>query len=521
MEHTHTTHKEQSSRLIKIALFATGFSGIVAEYVLATMATYFLGNSVLQFTMILSVMLFSMGLGSRFSKYFSEHLLEKFLLAELALSILVGFAAIIVYTVAGFSLYKGLAIYTLSILIGLLIGLEIPLVTRINSEYEQLKTNISSVMENDYYGSLVGGVFFAYIGLPYLGLTYTPFVLGGINFLVALFLFYQLKKLIVPRYKTWLNILAGIVGVALVGGVIFAEPIILYGEQARYKDKVIFEKQSRYQKVVVTQWKDEYWLYINGNQQFSTLDEWLYHEPMVHPVMNLGTSPRDILIVGGGDGAIVRELLKYPSVNTIRLVDLDPVITDLGQEHPIFVEMNQNSLKSPKVEITNDDAFTFIEQDKQFYDLIIVDLPDPKTVELSRLYSKEFYFMCHRQLRERGLFITQAGSPYYATQAFKCIEKTLQAAGFNTLPLHNQVVTLGEWGWQVGSKTLLGEEMKKRMVQMDFEGIETRWINKEAMSLITSFGKDFTIVKDEDVEVNTVHNPVLRGYYKKGNWDLY
>ncbi len=515
------TNQKQSSRLIKIALFATGFSGIVAEYVLATMATYFLGNSVVQWTMILSVMLFSMGLGSRFSKYFSDYLLERFLLAELALSMLVGFSAIAVYTIAGFSTYSGFAIYFLSILIGLLIGLEIPLVTRINSEYEDLKVNISSVMENDYYGSLLGGVFFAFWGLPVLGLTHTPFVLGGINFLVALFLYFQLRNLVKPIYRTWLNVLSGIVGVCLIAGAIYASPIILFGEQARYKDKVIFQEQSQYQKVVVTQWEDEYWLYINNNQQFSTLDEWLYHEPMVHPVMNLGTSPREILIVGGGDGAIARELLKYPNVQSIELVDLDPVITNLGKEHPIFVEMNDNALSHPKVEIFNDDAFTFIEGRKKFYDLILVDLPDPKTVELSRLYSKEFYFMCHRHLRERGMLITQSGSPYYATKAFKCVGKTLEAAGFNTLPLHNQVVTMGEWGWQVASKHLSAEEMKNRMLQMDFEGIETRWINQEAMSLITSFGKDLVEVNEEEIEVNTVHNPVLRAYYKSGNWDLY
>lgn len=182
----------KSSNILKIAIFATGFAGIVAEYVLSTLATYFIGNSVLQWTMIVSLMLFFMGVGARLSQLISGNLISKFLVLEVILSILVSFSSIIVYTLAAVSPYYGLAIYTLCIIIGLLIGLEIPIVIRINEEYEELKTNISSVLEKDYYGSLLGGVFFAFIGLPFLGLTYTPFILGFVNLGVACVVAYTL-----------------------------------------------------------------------------------------------------------------------------------------------------------------------------------------------------------------------------------------------------------------------------------------------------------------------------------------
>ena len=194
---------------------------------------------------------------------------------------------------------------------------------------------------------------------------------------------------------------------------------------------------------MITQWKDDYWLFINGNQQLSTVDEALYHEPMVHPVMSLSKKPKDVLILGGGDGCAAREVLKYPSVKEIKLVDLDPVMTDLANEHPMLINLNNGSLMHPKVEVINQDAYIFLEQNQGFYDVIIVDLPDPKTIEIGRLYSHEFYQLCQKRLRPHGLIVSQAGSPYYAWRAFQCVDTTMQSAGFTTAPLHNQVITLG------------------------------------------------------------------------------
>jgi len=509
------------SNILKIALFATGLAGIVAEYVLSTLATYFLGDSVFQWTMIVSIMLFSMGLGSRISQVFEKNLLQKFIYVEFVLSILSAFAALLAYTAAAYTAYTGLLIYTFSISIGLLIGLEIPLVIRLNQEFEELKVNVSSVMEKDYYGSLLGGVFFAFVGLPYLGLTYTPFILGITNFLVALLLIYVLWPVLAQEVRRKLAGLSTGVAVLLLAGLVFAQPIILHGEQRRYKDKVIYEEQSRYQRIVITQWKNDYWLYINGNQQLSSLDEEMYHEPLVHPAMKLHPNPQNILVLGGGDGCAVREILKHSEVEATTLVDLDPAMTRLGQEHPVLRQLNRDALYDQRVQVVNEDAFHFLEQTREYYDIIIVDLPDPKSVELGRLYSVEFYKIAARQLRPNGVLITQAGSPYFATKAFRCIEISLQKAGFQTLPIHNQVLTLGEWGWVLGVKSNRNIDLKERLRSQTFEDISTDWINQEAMLLITSFGKDFFLDEQDSIEANTIHNPVLYRYYLDGNWDIY
>lgn len=511
---------KQNSFVLKAAIFATGFAGIVAEYILSTLATYFIGNSIFQWTMIVSLMLFCMGLGSRLSQLITKNLIQNFLILEISLSILVAFSSVLVYTLAAFTAYYGIVIYALSMLVGLLIGLEIPLVVRINREYEDLKSNISSILEKDYYGSLLGGVFFAFIGLPILGLTYTPFALGIVNFLVALIVFFRFKDKLTSKIYFNLKIGLSATFILLIIGLSFTNPVIKWGEQKKYKDKIVYAEQSKYQKIVITEWKNEHWLYLNGNLQFCTLDEKMYHEVLVHPIVKLHAKPQRILVLGGGDGCAVREILKYKNVEKIDLVDLDPIMTDLGKNHPILIEANLGSLNSKKVTIHNKDAYIFLEQNTtDFYDIIIADLPDPRNIELGRLYSKEFYTLCYRKLRPNGFIITQAGSPYFATKAYECINKTIESAGFTTAKLHNQIISMGEWGWILGTKKKLEPGiLKKRLKSLEFEN--TNWLNNEAMQLITSFGKDFYAIKGE-VEVNSVHNPVLYKYYLKGNWDLY
>lgn len=214
-------------------------------------------------------------------------------------------------------------------------------------------------------------------------------------------------------------------------------------------------------------------------------------------------------------------MLKYPEVQSVKLVDLDPAVTRLAQEHPIFTSMNNNSLNHPKVTVLNEDAYSYLLGTDEYFDVMIIDFPDPKTIELGRLFSLEFYKMCYRHLRPNGVLITQSGSPYYATKAFLCIEKTLKAAGFETLPLHNQVLTLGEWGFTLGAKAIPSEQLRPLLMKMEFEDVETRWLTNEAMGLITSFGKNLVEIDTAEIEINTIHNPVLPGYYRKGNWDLY
>ena len=240
-------------------------------------------------------------------------------------------------------------------------------------------------MEYDYYGALAGGGLFAFLLLPFLGLTYTPILLGTINLLVAGLLLWKFSKFLARPSSLKASFAGTLILVVL--ATVSAKPIILFGEQQKYRDPIVYEEQTRYQKIVITRWKDYYWLFLNGSEQFSTYDEERYHEPLIHPVMTLVHEKSEILVLGGGDGLAVREILKYPIVKSIVLVDLDPAITRLAQTNEIFLKSNQSSLLNPKVKIVNEDAYLYINKIDKLYDVIIVDLPDPKTVSLSLLYS--------------------------------------------------------------------------------------------------------------------------------------
>ncbi len=507
---------------LKICLFATGCAGIVAEYVLSTLATYLIGNAIFQWTIVMSLMLFSMGVGSRISRYFKQNLLDTFIFIEFSLSVFCAVCAIFAYGIASYTSHTSLFIYAQACIIGALIGLEIPMVTRLNQEYEELRINISNVMEKDYYGALLGGLLFAFIALPYLGLTYTPIVLGAINFTVASFLLWRFFALLKSKMLIVSSFIFVLIFLILLG--ILAKPIILHGEQRKYKDKVIFSHQTPFQKIVMTCWKDFYWLYINGQEQFSTFDEEKYHEPLVHPAMKLSHNAAEVLILGGGDGLAVREILKHPHLSSLTLVDIDPAMTNLSKSHSVLLDINKGSLNDPRVNVINQDASVFISGDKHLYGVIILDLPDPDSVDLMHLYSESFYRTLKKHLIKGGVLVTQATSPYFSKKAFLCINKTVRDAGFSVLPYHNQIPTMGEWGWVLGMKAedIDEESIKKLALSKDFSDIPTRFLNNDAMVSMVNFGKGILENSEfEKVEINTELNPVLYRYYLSGSWGMY
>ncbi len=492
----------------------------MAEFVLCTLATYLIGNAVLQWTLIISFMLFAMGLGSRLSRHFTSHLLETFIILEFILSILCATSAVMAYALSPLFRTMELVIYPWAIGIGLLIGLEIPLITRINATYEELRTNISTVMEKDYYGALFGGLFFALIALPYLGLTYTPIILGMINASAASFLLFQCYgRLSTPR-----SLSAGctVTGILLIGLVVTANPIILYGEKAKYRDTVIFSEQTQYQKIVMTRWKDEYALFINGNQQFSTYDEERYHEPLVHLALSLLSHREDILIIGGGDGLAVREVLKYADVKRVTLIDLDPTMTTLGSTHPVLVRINQDALHDARVTVINQDGSAFLRNTNQRFNAIIMDLPDPQSVDLARMYSLEFYRLARKHLNKGGTIVTQATSPFFAPLAFLSIKKTMEEAGLSVLPYHTNVPTLGDWGFVLGIEpdVMTSTTLKQAVHMLEFDNIETHFLNREAIVGMTHFGKGL-FEREDEIEVNRQSQPVFPAYYNKGRWEIY
>ena len=513
--------KSRAGSVLKISILATGCAGIVAEYALSTLATYLIGDAVFQWTLIMSLMLFAMGVGSRLSKCFKTRLIETFFIVEIALSMLCASSTVLVYSLSFFIPSADILIYALAICIGALIGFEIPLVTRLNESYEQLQYNIASIMEKDYYGALIGGLFFAFIALPHLGLAYTPIILGAINFMVAglvLIFFYRMverKKRVVSMFVVCFLFLIGIVTIA--------EPMIRFGEQKQYKDRVIYAEQTAFQKIVMTRWKTFYWLFINGQTQFSSFDEEKYHEPLIHPALKLAANRGSILVLGGGDGLATREILKHPDVTSVTLVDLDPGMTTLAQTHPVLLDLNKGSLNDGRVQVVNQDAAAFLREDANLYGVIIADLPDPDSIDLAHLYSLSFYRDIHRHLARGGIFVTQATSPYFSEKAFLCIKKTMIKAGFSALPYHNYVPTMGEWGWVLGARNQDQNPaaLKKRALALAFNGLNLKFLNADAMMSMTHFGKGSVDEKGgSGIRINTKLNPELHQYYQKGSWGV-
>jgi spermidine synthase len=510
--------------VLKACIFITGLAGIVAEYVMATLASYLLGDAVLQWTLTVSLMLFAMGVGSRVSRFVRGSMLDAFVAVELLLSVVCAISATLAYFLSGWTTNLAPVIYGLSFTIGLLIGIEIPLATRLNQEFDELRVNISSVLEYDYYGALLGGVLFAFVALPFLGLTYTPIAVGALNLVVAGVLFARHGSLF--TWRRGLRVAFGGVAAFVVALAVFAEPIVLYGEQRKYRDQVIHQEQTRYQRVVMTRAQGHHWLYLDGHTQFSSFDEERYHEPLVHPAMLVSAARRRVLMLGGGDGLALREVLKHPEVSDVTLVDIDQAMTTLGQTHEVLVTLNRGAFADPRVSVVNQDGYRYLrDADRRFWDVILVDLPDPRTIDLARLYGREFYHLAYEHLSPGGVIATQATSPFFTRRAFLSVSATMAAAGLTTASYHNHVPTMGELGWVLGMRGRDGTRpapeqdrvwLRQRLAGLSFETLDTRFVNRDAMVSMLHFGKGF----DDAVDVSDETNFAIFYYYRDGDWEL-
>jgi spermidine synthase len=231
-----------------------------------------------------------------------------------------------------------------------------------------------------------------------------------------------------------------------------AEEITNTADAALYSDDVILARNTPYQRLVVTRWKDDIRLHLNSHLQFSSRDEYRYHEALVHPGLASVTGARRALVLGGGDGLAVREMLRYPGLESITLVDLDPAMTQVFREHPLLRELNRDSLHSPKVRIVNGDAFPWLEKTEETFDFVVADFPDPNNYSLGKLYTTAFYRLLRRRLSESGRVVVQSTSPMFARESFWIIVETMRQAGLEVNPYHVYVPSFGEWGFVLGGK---------------------------------------------------------------------
>src|SRR5580658_6554833 len=425
--------------------------GLIYELIAGTLASYLLGDSVLQFSTIIGTYLFAMGLGSAASRYLKGSLVAWFVQIELLVGVVGGFSSSALFLAFAYTHSFRLCLYLLVIAVGALVGLEIPLLMRILEGRFKFGDLVSHVLTFDYLGALAASVAFPLWLVPKLGLVRAAILFGMINAAVALWSTFLFKDQLPSAF----GLRAGAVVVLLMlgGGMVASNWIQSAADNQLYADEVIFQRNTRYQRIVVTKWKDDVRLFLNSHLQFSSRDEYRYHEALVHPGLSALPGARRVLVLGGGDGLAVRELLKYPNIENITLVDLDAEMTRMFSEHPLLAPLNGYSFRAPRVHVITDDAFPWLDRNPGFWDFVVVDFPDPTNYSLGKLYTTAFYRLLRKHLAENGLIVVQSTSPMFSRQSYWCIVDTLKEAGFHTWPYHVYVPSFGEWGFTLAGNS--------------------------------------------------------------------
>lgn len=444
-----------TKHLLILSVFVVASCGLAYELIAGALSSYLLGDSVFQFSTIIGCYLFAMGVGAHFSKYVKdEDVLARFVDIELAVGLLGGMSAaalFLTFSWAG-APFRAM-LYAMVFLIGAFVGMEVPLVMRaLNARKTGFSELVSRVLTFDYLGALAVSMLFPLVLAPQLGLTRTGFLFGMLNVGVAIWTMIVFRAELTNVSGRILRACA--VLFLLAGGFAVADKLVQWGERGLFGDDIVYSTSTPYQRLVITRWKDDLRLYINGNLQFSSRDEYRYHEALVHPVMEALPWARSVLVLGGGDGLALREVLRYPNVREVTLVDLDPAMTSAFATRDELVKLNRGSLKDPRVTVVNADAAIWLKQADRTFDLAIVDFPDPSSFALGKLYSVPFYGMLKRHVSENGLIAVQSTSPYFAPHAFWSIDATLRESGWHTSPYHVYVPSFGEWGFMVASPRL-------------------------------------------------------------------
>ncbi len=492
--------------VLLIAVFTIATCGLIYELLAGTIASYLLGDSVTQFSTVIGAYLFSMGVGSYLSRHVRRDLLVRFIEVEILVGLVGGLSSpALFFAFSEVDAFR-VVLYGWVFVTGVLVGLEIPFLIRILKDEFPLHDLVSRVLSLDYLGALAASLLFPLWLVPQVGLMRSSFVFGGLNVAVAVWTCHYFRR---RHRQPRLTAQAYGALVVLGLGAVFADDLTAWSERRLYDDPVVLSRSSPYQRIVLTRGDDGVRLFLNGNLQFSTLDEYRYHEALVHPGLAAVAAPRRVLVLGGGDGMAVREILKDDRVEEITLVDLDPVMTDIFRDHEAFAALNGHALRSPRVEVINADAFVWLESSADRYDFIVVDFPDPRTYSLGKLYTTTFYRRLAGRLDAGGAAAVQSTSPLVSRRAFWCVVETVRAAGLHARPYHAPVPTFGEWGYVLASPEPLP------LSEAFPPGL--RYLTPAIARSLFEFPADMAALP---VEVNQLNNQILVQYHAAG-WEQY
>jgi len=494
--------------LLFLNVFVIATCGLIYELLAGTLSSYVLGDSVTQFSIIIGIYLFAMGVGSWLSRYIDKNLAERFVEVELAVAVVGGFSAPLLFLSFAHLSYFSFVLYGVVFIIGVLVGLEIPLLMRILKDELDFKDLVSRVLAFDYVGALVASLLFPIFLVPKLGLNRTSLLFGMLNAAIGIWGTWLLLPLIKGNI-TALRVKGGVVIVLLAAGFIKADRLTTMAEDGLFADNIIYAKSSSYQRIVVTKGKLGYSLFLNGNLQFSSFDEYRYHEALVHPPFAaFGGEVKRVLVLGGGDGLALREIEKYPSVQFIQLVDLDPDMTNVSRAVPALGDLNRHSFDDQRVHVTNADAFVWLDQTQtEPFDVAIVDFPDPNNFALGKLYTSRFYSLLKNKLRADSAVVIQTTSPLVARKSFWCIVDTLESVGFTVRPYQTSVPSFGIWGYA------LAKLQPFDIPRQAPPGIELHFLNDTSMAGMFNFPEDESR-PGEPIEINRLDNQALVRYYE-------
>ena len=489
-----------------LSVLAIAACGLIYELVASALASYLLGDSVLQFSTVIGTYLFAMGIGSWLSRYLTRGLVARFVTIELLVGVVGGFSSALLFLAFAYTSAFRLALYAVVVVVGVLVGLEIPLLMRILRDRFSFKDVVANVLTFDYLGALAASLAFPILLVPRLGLVRSAMLFGLVNAGIALWSTWLFAPLVASRAIPALRTGAIAVLALLVTGMTQARRLTNLAEDNIYADDVIFSRDTRYQHIVLTAWKDDLRLFLNSHLQFSSRDEYRYHEALVHPGLAALPGARRVLVLGGGDGLAVREILRYASVEQVTLVDLDPEMTRLFASHPLLTRLNDRSLTAPRVHVVNADAFVWLDENAEMYDFIVVDFPDPNNYGIGKLYTTAFYRLLTRHLSANGLAVVQSTSPLFARRSFWCIDRTLREAGLRTWPYHLYVPSFGEWGFVLAGR---GDYAPPAALP---NGL--RFLNATTLAAMFDFPPDMQRVP---AAANHLNDQVLVQYYE-GEW---
>ena len=504
------TSAKSSPRPLEVALLASVFviaaCGLVYELAAGALASYLLGDSVLQFSTVIGSYLFAMGIGSYLSRFFERQLPAHFLRIELLVALIGGALPAMLFIANAYvpGAFRFL-LYALVLLVGTLVGLEIPLVMRILRRNVALKELVSQVLTFDYLGALAVSLAFPLVLVPQLGLIRTGLLFGLMNAAVAVWALWLFRHEL--RQVRSHAVACGLTLASLAAGFVGADHITTLAEDRFYQDHPVFTATTPYQRIVVTAGRSGHKLFLNGNLQFAERDEYRYHEALVHPVMAAHGAPKKIAVLGGGDGLAIREILKYPSVESITLVELDPAMTREFSNQPALVKLNSGALLSPKVRIVNRDAFKWLEEQTDVFDVVIVDFPDPTNFSIGKLYTNSFYALLDRHLAASGYAVIQTTSPLVARKSFWTVVNTLESVGLKTAPYHANVPSFGEWGFVVASRRPFSPTTQNSKLPADL-----KFLNPQTLPLLFDFPQDMARVP---APVNRLSNQELVYSYEQ------